>query len=368
MNEKVGELVSIFKRGNAWHANYQTEGRQHRVSLKTKSKKQAIANAQQLERKLIAGDDIAVKKTVSLKEICEAFMNSKRTQGLSIATIDKYDRTIESFQAYAESKRVFNLTQLGPSLLDSYRAIRLKELSKKEGRDGLHTTQDELQLIKSVINFALERKMITHDPLQGYKIRKIKPKPQPFWNQNEIEQILNKSHLLPHRDVFEFLALTGTRIEEVRQLTWLDIDKERNVILIQAKQGWKPKSGDARSIPISELVAAIINRQPKLSRWIFTFTPKGKHTVRQISSRRLLEHLKRVLSQLNLPGHLHTFRHSFISWALNEGTAEAHVREWVGHVDAEILRHYTHIASQESQRAMQRLEATITEGGDTKPV
>lgn len=191
MNEKIGELVSIFKRGNAWHANYQLEGRQHRVALKTKSKKQAIAKAQFLERKLIAGDDVSVKKTVSLQEVCEAFMNSKRSQGLSIATLDKYERTISEFRTYAEPRRCLNAEQLRPALLDEYRAQRLKELSKREGRDGLHTTQDELQLIKGVVKFALERKMMLQDPLQGYKIRKIKPKPQPYWVQGEIEQILN---------------------------------------------------------------------------------------------------------------------------------------------------------------------------------
>jgi len=61
------------------------------------------------------------------------------------------------------------------------------------------------------------------------------------------------------------------------------------------------------------------------------------------------------LRAFGLKGHVHTFRHAFISHALVGGVPEASVREWVGHVDAEILRHYTHIASASSQAAMQRL-------------
>jgi len=71
--------------------------------------------------------------------------------------------------------------------------------------------------------------------------------------------------------------------------------------------------------------------------------------------RRKLQYLKRVLRRLGLPGHLHTFRHSFISHALTKGTPEAIVRQWVGHVDAEILRWYAHIADSASHDAMRRL-------------
>ena len=31
------------------------------------------------------------------------------------------------------------------------------------------------------------------------------------------------------------------------------------------------------------------------------------------------------------------------------------VREWVGHVDHEIIKHYTHVASEQSRNAMDRI-------------
>ena len=65
--------------------------------------------------------------------------------------------------------------------------------------------------------------------------------------------------------------------------------------------------------------------------------------------------LKRVLAELDLPGHVHTFRHSFISRAITAGVPEAVVRTWVGHVDQEIMRRYTHIADAASQAAIRRL-------------
>lgn len=58
---------------------------------------------------------------------------------------------------------------------------------------------------------------------------------------------------------------------------------------------------------------------------------------------------------LQLKGHLQTFRHNFISTALLGRTPEAVVCDWVGHVDPEILKLYTHIRQEQSRQFMDRL-------------
>jgi hypothetical protein len=47
--EKIGDVVSIFRRDDTWHANWQWEGRQYRKSLRTKNKKEARRKAVLLE-------------------------------------------------------------------------------------------------------------------------------------------------------------------------------------------------------------------------------------------------------------------------------------------------------------------------------
>jgi site-specific recombinase XerD len=90
---------------------------------------------------------------------------------------------------------------------------------------------------------------------------------------------------------------------------------------------------------------------------VFTARVTGRHPEagRQISERRLLQYLKRVLKRLGLRGHLHTFRHSFISFAAYEGVSERVLRTWIGHVDREILDWYFHLADAHSQEAMRKL-------------
>ena len=53
--EKVGDYVSIFLRGKVWYANYQKDGEQHRESLKTSNKKEALSRARKKEIELQEG-------------------------------------------------------------------------------------------------------------------------------------------------------------------------------------------------------------------------------------------------------------------------------------------------------------------------
>ncbi len=152
------------------------------------------------------------------------------------------------------------------------------------------------------------------------------------------------------------LVETGMRVGELKWLTWDDVDFERNVIHIRPKEGWNPKTGDQRVIPM-QTVRQVLEQLPRRSQLVLTAAPSshfpaGDH---QISERRLLQYLKRILKKLGLNGHLHTFRHAFISNALIRGIPLAMVQAWVGHVDQEITKLYTHIADSASQEAMKRL-------------
>ena len=131
----------------------------------------------------------------------------------------------------------------------------------------------------------------------------------------------------------------------------------RGTLFARGKDDWQPKSGDQRAIPMAERLKAFLETHPRSGRWVLTALPTTKYpsTGRQISERRALVALKRVLSKLGIPGKLHSFRHSFISRCLTGGAEEAVVRQWVGHVDPEIMRLYTHISSQISQDRIQRL-------------
>ena len=177
-----------------------------------------------------------------------------------------------------------------------------------------------------------------------------------------MEQILAAAKE-PQRSMLTILAETGMRVGELKWLTWDDVDFDHGVILhpgegrLEAED--RRRAGDPDDPGGPGRVGTLAAQDPVglHRRGVRRKYPRGDH---QISERRLLEYLKRVLKELGLDGHLHTFRHSFISHALTQGIPEAIVRQWVGHVDPEVIKHYTHILDEASQAAMRRLAEANT--------
>jgi integrase len=348
--EAIGDVVRIFQRGRTWHANYQLNGKQQRKSLTTTSKKEARRRAIRLEAEILEGRYQPTRTAPALGLVVQDYMNFLRTERRASKTLAKYQKVFDRLLDLASRLRVRTIDGVNLQFVDSYRRERV------QAGVAAKTLFTETVVLRQLVNFSLSRGVIPSDPLKGLRLKKPKRTPQPCWSPAEVEKILRASPE-PERSRFLVLADTGMRVGELRHLTWEDVDLEQNLLHIRAKDGWQPKTGDQRFIPMSARVRGLLQSLPRRGRWVFTAPPSSKYPEggRPFSDRRLLAALKRVLNKLGLPGHVHTFRHAFISHALIRGIPEAIVRQWVGHVDEEIFRLYTHIADASSQAAMQRL-------------
>jgi site-specific recombinase XerD len=350
--EKIGDNVSIFLRDGRWYANFQYNGKQQRKSLKTTSKKQARQKAVLLEAEIADGRYDRPVKAPSVEKVFADYVAHQRAEDKAKKTMAKIELVLRRVIELADKRRVRSILGIDLEFIDAYRAMR----ATAEKKPAPKTISNELVIIRQLVNFALSRNKITRDPLKGLRLKKPKSRPQPCWTRAEVDKILAAAKG-PHRPSMVLLAETGMRVGELCWLTWEDIDLTLGVIKIQPKDDWRPKTGDQRAIPISPAARAQLDELPRRYRWVVTAAPSRRYPEggHQISDRRLLQYLKRVLKRLGLKGHVHTSRHSFISHALTQGIPEAIVRQWVGHVDQEILKHYTHIADSASQAAMQRL-------------
>jgi integrase len=157
------------------------------------------------------------------------------------------------------------------------------------------TIHNDVVLIKQLVNFAVRRRMIKENPLAELKLELPKRTPQPYWTRDQVEEILAHSNL-KYRPLFRFLADSGCRIGEAVWLTWSDIDLDNGVVHIQEKDGWRPKSGNARVIPMSSAVAQILRHDSREGKWVFKAEPSYRCPVvgRQISDRRALAHLETI--------------------------------------------------------------------------
>lgn len=350
--EKIGDHVAIFQRGERWYVNYQHSGKQIRQSLKTTSKKQARAQAIQIEADLSSGRFTEKKRAPALQVVINRYREHLKTEGRAKKTLAKYEHAFCSYIALADRLKIKSILAADQGFVDAFRAERVANGAAPK------TVHNDSVTLRQIVNFAISRGLIHRDPLQGFRIAKPKPRPQPCWMVEEVRRILGACKE-PQLAPLTLLAETGMRIGELRHLTWADIDFANGVLHVREKPGWKPKTGDMRVIPLSQIARGVLSVLPRNTAWVFMAKPMAgdPQTDRQISERRLLQYLKRVLKKLKLPGHLHTFRHHFISKALTSGVPEAVVRQWVGHVDRDVMQRYTHVADSISKQAMAELTA-----------
>lgn len=347
----VGDRVSIFKRGGTWYCNYQDGRRQIRKSLKTTSRRQAFLSAQRIETRLREGAPARQVQEATVVSAAAAFLEHAVVEGRSAKTLAKYRYVLSLVSAHAAKKLVTNASEIDMGFADSFRAA----IAANRAPKTVHTS---VTILRSLTLFALRRRMTATDGLAGYRLRKPKPTPQPCWAPEEADRIVDAAPS-SYQPYLLFLRETGCRAGEAKYLTWKDIDFDAGVALIRPKPGWKPKSGDQRKVPLTPRVRVLLARLPRRGPWVFTAPVRGQHidAGRQISERRALVALKKILAGLSLEGHLHTFRHTFVSQCLTRGIPEAVVREWVGHVDPRVIRLYTHVSDAVTQQYLARFVA-----------
>lgn len=365
-SERVGDFVRIFRRGETWHATYQWEGRQHRKSLRTNNVKEARRRALRLENEVVENENQSRKGPARPKDIDSVvgdYLALARTNGRRAGTLARYESALAHFRRIADEMGRTDIDQIDVSFVDAYRT------SRTEAGRAPKTVSLEVLVIRQLVNFAVRTGVLRNDPLAQLRLPKARAGRQPCWSWEEVERILAAAHE-PQRSMFTLLAETGMRFGEMQWLSWEDVDLDNGVLHVRPKEGWQPKSGDARTVPISSRLRAVLAKLPRRARWVFTAAPSTKYPDgdHQVSERRLLASLKRVLARIDMPaaGKLHTFRHAFISSNLATGTPPSTVRAWVGHVSDDIMRLYTHLHDGQSRAAMDAFEQRRPSGSSPK--
>lgn len=129
-SEPVGEHVRIYRRGRVWYANYQAGRKQHRVSLKTTSKKRARLKASKIDTELATGKWKPAAETATVEAAIAAYREKLRADDLAPKTLAKYEMLLRRIAALAADRRARDLSHLDLAFVDAYRTGRAKAGAK----------------------------------------------------------------------------------------------------------------------------------------------------------------------------------------------------------------------------------------------
>jgi site-specific recombinase XerD len=160
-------------------------------------------------------------------------------------------------------------------------------------------------------------------------------------SQEEVLDVLGAIKNFKHRIVIMFIYSTGVRVSECVNIKLTDIDSKRDQVNIREGKGLKQ-----RLVPLSPLLLTTLRRYYKAYRpqyYLFEGAG-GKGTHLGVSAVREICQKARYRTP-NIKKHYtpHTFRHSFATHLLEQGTNLLVIQRLMGHSDLSNTLKYLHV-------------------------
>lgn len=206
-------------------------------------------------------------------------------------------------------------------------------------------------LFQKMYKYALENDIVEKDYSQFIKLEKKKEKKEKsVFSPAEIQTMWDNVGVVEYADLIVILLYTGMRIGELLDMTRENIHLEERYMV----GGNKTDNGKNRVIPLHEKIVPLIeNRMKSDSEYLFTNTIGKKLTYTLFMGKywgMILAHLE------NKEITPHSCRHSFISRMARLNVKPLVVKRIVGHSNASITDHYTHLDLDELLDAIDMFE------------
>lgn len=244
--------------------------------------------------------------------------------------------------------------------LDQMKLAKMTETQCREWAARLANEVDEqyfnntLGTLRAVLKrgkFSGER-----DPSRNVSRLGVKPKQLTLPEPAQFEQMLveietsGAGQARHCADLVRFLAFSGCRLSEARQVTWVDVDHDRGHIVVRsAKVRRTSNASDSRFVPIIPPMSDLLLR-------LQTGNPASTDRVCVLGE--CQKSLTRACARIGVSRITHhDLRHLFATRCIEAGVDIPTVSRWLGHSDggALAMRTYGHLRQQHSQEMAQRV-------------
>ncbi len=316
------------KRAFSWVVRwFNSEGKRHSKSFKTRKEAEKYAEIKQADCR---SGNTDLPQSISLKQ----FYKEHRVlmeNNLATKTLKLHLRVIELFAKQVGWDR--QLKKIKPRDVEKFRAARLKT--------GLSpaTSNKELKVLKRVFNLSILRGYTAQDsnPCVPVSLIKIAPKKPSYCGPQEFTCIYNHCPDIFWKGFLTIAYTTAQRLQEMLNLTWADIDFQKNQVYVTRKDGsqwiqpWQPKDCEMRIIPLTDqainLLTAWQSVAPENCPYVFMEHERWEYYRKQVERKRwnpeqslvnnVLRRYKTICRHAGVgPFSLHDLRRSCITnWA-----------------------------------------------------
>lgn len=324
VRRKLGARDGLFQRSGAWWIDYyDVEGRRHR--------KKAAPDYH--TAKLIYRD--------VMTKIARGEVLGVREEGIRLGEFieRRYWPTIAPTLSPIERRN--RRHRLDTQILPRFGAVRLSKLRQEEIETwyaerlqavAVNTVNLELALLKHVLNRAAAWRYLAASPARMVKKRKAPPGRVRFLSGEERAALLSGCDGALYPVILGALH-TGARRSELLALRWTDCDFRGKIVTF-----WHTKNGEARTVPMTETLAACLRSLPRPLDPEARVFGEGTPDALSVAFGRLVKRLG--LRDLRL----HDLRHDFASTLTMAGASQRVVMALLGHKDPRMTLRYQHLS------------------------
>jgi integrase len=219
-------------------------------------------------------------------------------------------------------------------------------ITLRSGEVGPASVIKEINILKHLLNLAVEWEIIPINPAQSVKLPKAPAGRVRYLQPGELRSVLD---LCPDwlRPIAALLVFTGMRRSEVLGLRWLNVDLHGSRILLP-----QTKNGEGRIVYLNESAATILRSLPLGVAADRIFAGNLKVSPEYVS----LAFLRACRRAGIADFRLHDLRHTAASWMRMQGADIHTVASLLGHKDLRMAARYQHLSPQYLQDAVKQLD------------
>lgn len=301
-------------------------------------------------------------------------------------TAEFYERISGSIVEYFGEKK--KLRQISAEDVKRFlKYLNTEAVSARGESFSKYTVKHYFNVLRVIMEYAVRFHYIQSDPCRELSAKEkpqLEKKPVDFLKPEDAVRFMKalENEPLYWRALFNVLITTGLRRGECVGLQWGDLDDkaltlhiERNITVdTKAEDGrhiGKPKSGEARTVPISPRVYALLQalKREQEQNYGKILHPERAYIFCDARSPFLscyptepTRQLRKIVKRYKLPDvSPHDLRHSAATLALESGADLKQVQNLLGHSDpSTTLKFYAGITEQQARRTVEGIENILT--------
>ena len=246
------------------------------------------------------------------------------------------------------------LTQRG---VDEYRTLRLADVTQRGGAPSPATLDRELALLKHAINYSVHCGELDRNPIAAVSLLNVANTRDVIVDDPTFDRILAAA-APQFRAPFRLAYETGMRKDEVRLLTWKQVDLATGTVRLSHDD---TKTATARQVCLTEAATVALKEVPRhlTSPHVFVNPETGKpwsDLLGQFQGACEAAGVERIW--------FHDLRRSFITNARRRGVAESVVMKMSGHKTRAVFDRYNVVDAADVRAAVALIEMAKRKEGE----